>query len=95
MPTMTISGLASGLDTDEIIRQLMEIERIPVTRLERRKADLEVDKNAWKDIGSRLTNLLGTLTSLKLASTFKAKTAASSNEKVLTATATAAAAAGT
>lgn len=95
MPTMTISGLASGLDTDEIIRQLMEIERIPVTRLERRKADLEVDRSAWKDIGSRLTNLLGTLTSLKLASTFKAKTAASSNEKVLTATATADAAAGT
>lgn len=45
MPTMTISGLASGLDTEEIIRQLMEIERTPVTRLEQRKADLEVDKN--------------------------------------------------
>jgi len=95
LPTMTISGLASGLDTDEIIQRLMEIERQPVKRLEQRKADLEVDKNAWRDIGSRLSNLLGTLTSLKLESTFEAKTATSSDPKALTATASADAVPGT
>jgi flagellar hook-associated protein 2 len=92
---MTVSGLASGLDTEEIIRKLMEIERAQVKRLEARKADLQADKNAWKDIGTRLNNLLGALTPLKLQSTFTGMTATSSKPEALSATATADASPGT
>ncbi|MGB9919135.1 MAG: flagellar filament capping protein FliD [Moorellales bacterium] len=94
MPTMTISGLASGLDTEEIIKQLLELERTPVTRLEKRKSELTVVKNAWKDLGTRLQSLLSTLTALKLESTFKARTVTSSNSNAVTATASATASAG-
>jgi len=35
--SITFSGLATGLDTDKIITQLMEIERMPIDRLEAKK----------------------------------------------------------
>lgn len=87
MPTMQISGLASGLDTENVIKQLMEIERRPVTLLEQRKADLNLEYSAWGDVRTRLTSLQSPLTTLKLSSTFTAKKATSSNESILTATA--------
>jgi len=30
-------GLASGIDTDTIIKQLMQVERVPVDKLEQKK----------------------------------------------------------
>ena len=33
-----ISGLASGLDTEQMVRDLMRVERIPLTRLEHNKS---------------------------------------------------------
>jgi len=35
--SITFSGLATGLDTDKIITQLMEIERMPITGWKRKK----------------------------------------------------------
>ena len=35
---LSIDGLISGLDTTDLINQLMEVERIPITQLEARKA---------------------------------------------------------
>lgn len=95
MPIMQISGLASGLDTESIIQQLMALERQPVTLLETRKADLDVKYSAWGDVRTRLTSLQSPLTNLKLSSTFTAKKATSSDESVLTASAGTAAAAAT
>ncbi len=39
-PLTTFSGLASGLDTASILKQLVEVERIPVRQLQRKQADL-------------------------------------------------------
>ncbi|MCR4420143.1 MAG: flagellar filament capping protein FliD [Clostridia bacterium] len=92
---MTISGLASGLDTEEIISQLMEIERAPVTRLETRKTELEAQKSAWTEIRTALLSLSGSLLTLRLSSTFNARTVTSSDQTVVYGTATASAAEGT
>ncbi len=35
--TMRITGLASGIDTEEMIQQLMQAERIKVNRVEQDK----------------------------------------------------------
>ncbi|AOQ23421.1 hypothetical protein MTAT_10020 [Moorella thermoacetica] len=80
------SGLASGLDTESIIKQLMDIERIPLTRLQQRKSAYETQKNAWNDINTRISTLQSKLAPLKLASTFSGRTATSSNEATFTAT---------
>lgn len=39
MPTgITFSGLASGIDTDSIVRQLLALERLPITALQAKKS---------------------------------------------------------
>jgi len=86
-PTITISGLISGLDTESLISQLMAIERAPVNKLNETKTDLQTEKNAWRDINTRLVNLNNTLSPLKSATLFQGKTATSTNESVATATA--------
>ncbi|PRR70276.1 flagellar filament capping protein FliD [Neomoorella humiferrea] len=88
------SGLASGIDTESIITQLMNLERVPLTKLQQRKNQYNVEKNAWHDIYTRLSNLQSKLASLKLSSTFTGMKATSSNTAVLTATASSSAVAG-
>jgi flagellar hook-associated protein 2 len=84
---MRIYGLSSGLDTENIIRQLMDLERIPVKKLQARKSLAQVQKDAWKDINRRLSNLDNRLFNLKLASTFTSMKATSSQPAAFTATA--------
>ncbi len=86
--SMIISGLASGIDTENIIKQLMDIERIPIKNLEDRKLDLEARRDAWRDINTRISSLDSTLTALKLESTYTSKLATSSSEEAFTAAAT-------
>ena len=87
MPLMRITGVMSGLNTEEIISKLMAIERRPVDLLNRKKATLEKQKAAWDEIRSKLTDLHSKLLDLKLMSTYTGKVATSANENVVTATA--------
>src|SRR4051812_17829813 len=52
-----MSGLASGLDTNAIVTQLMQIERQPVTRLQTRQAVEQARQQALKDVRTRMTSL--------------------------------------
>ncbi|MBC7341679.1 MAG: flagellar filament capping protein FliD [Clostridia bacterium] len=94
MGSITITGLASGIDTDSIIQQLMDIERIPLTRLQTRQSTITAEKSAWQDIYSRLSDLKNKLFDLTLSSTFTSLTAASSDPDILTAQASGDAAVG-
>ena len=62
MAGIQLGGLASGLDTNTLISQLMAIERQPRARLERQQAAVQARQDALKDIASKLK-------SLKLAAT--------------------------
>ena len=35
-PNFRITGLASGLDTEQMVKDLMAVERLPLTRLEQK-----------------------------------------------------------
>jgi flagellar hook-associated protein 2 len=87
MALMRITGIMSGLNTEEIISKLMAIERRPVDLLNSKKATLEKQKTAWEEIKTKLTDLHNKLLDLKLISTYTGKVATSSNESVVTATA--------
>ena len=87
VPLMRITGIMSGLNTEEIISKLMAIERRPVDLLNRQKTTLEAQKTAWQEINTKLDDLHSKLVDLKLMSTYTGKVAASSNESVVTATA--------
>lgn len=95
MADLGLDGLASGIPTQEMINQLMEIERKPIINMQREKLSLEESKNAWRDVNSRLDKLEDKLTQLKLSSTFTSRTTSSSNEDVATATAATDASTGT
>ncbi|HSK21921.1 MAG TPA: flagellar filament capping protein FliD [Egicoccus sp.] len=53
----SIGGLASGLDTSNIISQLMKIERQPVVRMESTQAQLRQVDGAWNQVNTKLSAL--------------------------------------
>lgn len=88
MAGITIDGLASGLDTQSVISQLMAIEQQPVTALTQRKTNLQSVQGIWKDINTRLLSLQSRADTLKEAKGFNSVKAASSDATIVTASAT-------
>ncbi len=87
LPTQSIGGLISGFDTASIIEQLMAIERRPVKMMEADKVELEGKQEAWRSINRMLLDFKGQVDVLGKVGTYNQKTAASSNESLLAATA--------
>jgi flagellar hook-associated protein 2 len=56
-PTFNFGGLASGLDTNTIVSQLLAIERRPQVRLQQRQRVEEARQTALRDVETRLRNL--------------------------------------
>lgn len=92
---ITFDGLASGLNTTDIINKLMEIERRPLVLLQKKEDQLKAKQDAWRQIRTSLASLQSKLADLKLQSTFLAKAATSSNEQVVKVSAEVTAAPGT
>lgn len=62
--SITFDGLASGLNTTDIIEKLIQLEQQPINRLNQRKLDIQKERDAWKDLRTRLQNLASALNSL-------------------------------
>lgn len=88
------TGLVSGINYGDIINQLMSLEQRPVNTLQTRIDAVNKQVLAFTDISTRLASLKLNGTSLKKASTFQNATTTSSDEDVLTATASPGAAVG-
>ncbi|STO07513.1 flagellar filament capping protein FliD [Exiguobacterium aurantiacum] len=73
-------GLASGIDTDTIIKQLMQVERVPVDKLEQKKQATEWKRDAYREINRSLLTLRNSAVDLIFSRNFYAKTASSSDE---------------
>jgi flagellar hook-associated protein 2 len=95
---VTFGGLSSGIDTNEIISQLVELQRRPVTLLEDRKTDFEEKLSILQDLATRVRTLQTRLraldnmnslgTDLSANEEFRKYTATSSDTDILKATAT-------
>lgn len=88
-------GLASGINTQQIIDQLMQVEARPKTLIQNRIRAFQLQQTAILDINSRLIRLRDSSKAFRDSKTFDRMTAASADEKILTASATAGAAPGT
>ena len=86
---ISVGGLATGLDTESIVSQLMAVERKPVTALETRKLKFQALAASFKDLNARLSALKTRTDALKDPATFFGRSVSSSDETVATATATA------
>lgn len=77
---MKIGGLASGMDTETIISDLMKANRIPLDKITQKKSYLEYQLNDYRGINRNLQTSISKLNDTILRpSTFAAKTISISN----------------
>ncbi|MEQ1933359.1 MAG: flagellar filament capping protein FliD, partial [Fimbriimonadaceae bacterium] len=91
---INFGGLSSGIDTNSIIDRLIQLEQIPIQRMQRQQALLTAQAGLMGGFKGRLTSLSSSIGSLNMASTFNPISAASSVQDTATVTATSDAAAG-
>lgn len=84
---MRISGFASGMDIDQMVKDLMKAERMPLDRVEADKTRLEWTRDAYRDFNVKLKELDDSLLDMRLSSSLMTKETSTSNNAV-TATAT-------
>lgn len=84
---LRFSGMASGMDTENMVKQLMQAERMPLEKLEQQKIGLEWKRDAYRETNTSLLNLRNKAFDMKLNNTYKAKEATSSNDSVAKVTA--------
>lgn len=87
-------GLFSGIDTQSLISQLLQIEARPKTVIQKRVAQLQGQQAAYLDLNSRLAGLRSSAQKFRISRVFDAAQAVSTDDSVATATAQAGAAVG-
>ncbi|MFO0611669.1 MAG: flagellar filament capping protein FliD [Polyangiaceae bacterium] len=90
MSSITIGGLASGLDTNAIVDGLLSLERIPLTQIQQRETALTSARDTVNTIAARLGTLKSAAQTLSSPTQFVALKASSSDSAIV-ATATGAA----
>jgi flagellar hook-associated protein 2 len=92
---MATTGVGSGfLDVNSVVAQLMTIERRPLTLLQSKEAKLNTQVSAYGTLSSALSSFQTAMSGLGDLTKFKVFSAASTDETVLTASASSSAAAG-
>lgn len=79
-------GIGSGLDVNSIVTQLMAVEQQPLTDLQTKSTAIDSKISAFGQITSALSTLSDAAKALATASTWSAKTVASSNSTAVSAT---------
>lgn len=85
---MRIGGLASGMDIDTLVGDLMKAERIPLDKLAQKKTALEWQRDDYRSMNKLLDDLdRHILAGVGLQGKFSTKSVTSSNSSVVSATA--------
>lgn len=88
MATNRITGLASGMDYESIIEQLMEANRAPLEKLEKSETKVEWQREALLEINSKFLSFRTTALDMKLQGTYKSYNAESTDKNAISASAT-------
>lgn len=92
---MRMTGLISGMDTESMVKELVQASSGKVDKVKKEKQVLQWKQEAWQGLNTKLYNFFKTeVSSLRLATSFKAKKATSSDESKVTIKAGSAAASG-
>lgn len=94
MATVTSLGAGSGLDLNSLLNGLMAVERQPLTALQGRMTSVNSQVSAIGKLKSALSTFQDAMAKLAKESSFKVHSATSSDEDVLTASASSSAARG-
>jgi flagellar hook-associated protein 2 len=88
MSGISLNGLASGLNTGEMIEALMKIERIPYTSLETKKAKLSDEQGIIRSLNTKLVTLRSAVSDLMYTSAFNLTSAKASDSSVFSVSST-------
>ncbi len=88
MSGLSFGGLATGMDTESIINQLVQLEQLPIYNYKEEISELEQLQGAWRDVNGRLDRLEDRVSDLKFDKTYNSRSSSSSDNSVATATAT-------
>ena len=83
--TIQFGGLATGLDTSSIIDQLMDLERRPLSLLEKDKTWLNSRLQAFTELDTKLKSFADSITNLGDANTLLQRSIRQSSDALLTA----------
>jgi flagellar hook-associated protein 2 len=90
--SFSIGGLASGLDTQGILQNLITLERRPVALLNNRVREFESRLDAWKQVTSRLQSLKSSVDEFRREIDFNLYSTTSDDDDAVSLTATSSAA---
>ena len=86
MAGLNIPGVTDQYNTNDTVEKLMKIERIPLTREQNQLESLKTEKNAWRDINTRLASLRDNTKALySFENPFNSKLTSSTEEYAVTA----------
>lgn len=80
--TTHVSGLASGMDTESIVNNLMKVNRIPLDKLQQAKTINTWKQDAYRDINTKIASFRDAMQDLRLQGTFLAQKATASDSRV-------------
>lgn len=87
-PVFQLGGLASGLNTQDIIAKLVQVERMPETQMQQKQDTLNKQKSAWQQINTLLSAFDTAMLKLKDVNTWSTSKVTSSDPTVLSVTGT-------
>ena len=86
MAGLNIPGVTDQYNTNDTVEKLMKIERIPLQREQNQLESLKTEKNAWRDINTKLAALRdNTKTLYSFENPFNSKLTSSTEEYAITA----------
>ncbi len=72
--SLQVTGLISGLSTNDIISKMMSVEQQPLIALQNQLSQEQQRADALRDVNTRLSSLLSSIQKLTLSTTINAKT---------------------
>jgi flagellar hook-associated protein 2 len=71
MAAIEMTGLASGMDTKSIVKQLMEIERRPIYLKQDQIQKAQTEKKQWEEIGKQVKSFKTTAMDMNTNNPFR------------------------
>lgn len=93
--TFRVGGLATGFDTDAMVKEMMKAYQIPLDKIKQDRQIVEWKRDDYRAINTQVLAFRNAAFDMRLQGTYTAKKATSENEQFFTATATSQAVEGT
>ena len=87
MSGLSVSGIASGIDSQSIISQMVSLETKSIAKYQRRIALEEAERIAFEDLSGRLQSLKTAVSGFSSSELFSNLSASSSDEDIISVTA--------